>query len=227
MFKNLLIVEDDPEIRKLLVMYFKREEYNIYEAEDGEEALELFSSQKMDLVILDIMIPFIDGYSVCRHIHAASKVPVIMLTARTDEGDILKGFDEGADEYVTKPFSPKVLVARAKAILGRTEGNSSSRDQVFSSDGLVIDFASGRVTADNREIVLTHKEYELLVYLVHNKGSILNKESILDRVWGYDYFGEPRTLDTHIRRLREKLDDKSRYIITIRGRGYKFDMGCQ
>lgn len=223
MYRNLLIVEDDAGIRNLISMYFKKEKYNIYEAQDGEEALSIFKSSKIDLVILDIMIPYIDGFNVCKYIRANSNVPIIMLTARTEEQDILHGFEYGTDEYVTKPFSPRVLVAKAKALLKRAEGTADS-SSIFSTDGLIIDFSSGRMTVNNTDVILTHKEFELLEYLVQNKGAILSKESILDKVWGYDYFGDPRTVDTHIKRLRDKLGENSRYIITIRGRGYKFDI---
>lgn len=223
MYRNLLVVEDDAGIRRLIAMYFKKEKFNIFEAEDGEEALMLFKTYKMDLVILDIMIPYIDGFKVCQHIRAISGVPIIMLTARTDESDMLQGFDEGTDEYVTKPFSPKVLVARARSLLNRTDAAASSVECIFSVNGFILDFQSGKVMVNDREIVLTHKEYDLLAFLVRNKGAILPKETILDKVWGYDYYGDPRTVDTHIRRLREKLADKSSLISTIRGRGYKFD----
>lgn len=223
MYRNLLIVEDDTGIRNLIAMYFKKEKFNIFEAEDGEEALRLFKTYKIDLVILDIMIPYIDGFKVCQHIREVSNVPVIMLTARTDENDILQGFDEGTDEYVTKPFSPRVLVAKAKAILGRTEGSKSADDCLYTSNGLEVNFNSGKVVVDGVETILTHKEYDLLVFLIRNKGSILPKETILDKVWGYDYYGDPRTVDTHIRRLREKLAGRSALISTARGRGYKFE----
>lgn len=223
MYRNLLIVEDDPGIRRLLSMYFKKEEFNIYEAEDGEEALKTFKSINMDLVILDIMLPYIDGFKVCQHIRSASSVPIIMLTARTEEQDILLGFEKGTDEYVTKPFSPKVLVAKAKAILKRSTKSSDKTEDEFSENGIKVDFSSGSFTLEGEDVVLTHKEYELLKLLIQNKGAILSKEQILDRVWGYDYFGDPRTVDTHIRRLREKLGEKSKLIVTLRGRGYKFD----
>lgn len=203
-------------------MYFKRENFNIYEAEDGEEALKLFKLYKMDLIILDIMLPYINGFKVCELIRATSNVPIIMLTARIDEQDILQGFDEGTDEYVTKPFSPKVLVAKAKAILNRSRADAE--DNAFSLDGLKVDFHSGTVTIDNSEIALTHKEYDLLKFLIKNRGVILSKETILNRVWGYDYFGDPRTVDTHIRRLREKLGRRDKYIKTVRGRGYRFEI---
>lgn len=223
MYRNLLIVEDDAGIRKLISMYFKKERFYIYEAGDGEEALRAFKSNEIDLVILDIMIPYVDGFNVCKYIRNTSNVPIIMLTARSEEQDILQGFEYGADEFVTKPFSPKVLVAKAKAVLKRSEGKLSNNN-VFSIDGLMIDFSSGNVTVNNSEVLLTHKEFELLEYLVQNKGAILSKESILDKVWGYDYYGDPRTVDTHIKRLRDKLGEMNGLIVTIRGRGYKFDI---
>jgi Response regulators consisting of a CheY-like receiver domain and a winged-helix DNA-binding domain len=221
--RNLLIVEDEKGIRNLVSMYFKKEGFNIYEAEDGEDAIKMFSQLDIDLVILDIMIPFIDGFKVCRHIREKSSVPVIMLTAKNQEQDMLRGFELGADEYVTKPFSPKVLVARANAVLKRSE-NDYEKNNTFNLDELSVDFNSGIVSVRGLEVELTKKEYSLLEYLINNKGSILPKESILDRVWGYDYFGDPRTVDTHIKRLREKLGDMSKFIVTVRGRGYKFDV---
>jgi DNA-binding response OmpR family regulator len=224
MFKNLLIVEDDKGIRNLISMYFRKEAFNIYEAEDGEEALEIFKTEQFDLIILDIMIPYIDGFQVCQHIRKNSNVPIIMLTAKSHESDILQGFDDGTDEYVTKPFSPKVLVAKAKAILGRVSStNDNVNSNIFFIDGLTVNFHSGIILVDDLEITLTHKEYELLKLLIQNNGIILSKEIILDKIWGYDYFGDPRTVDTHIRRLREKLGNQSHFILTVRGRGYKFD----
>lgn len=223
MHNNLLIVEDEKGIRNLISMYFKKEGFNIYEAEDGEEALDMVRLYDMDLVILDVMIPFIDGYKVCRYIRDNSNIPVIFLTAKTQENDILQGFELGADEYVTKPFSPKVLVAKAKAVLKRYE-NSFDKGNTFTAGGLVVDFSTGTVMVNDEEINLTMKEYGLLEYLIKNRGAILPKESILNKVWGYEYFGDPRTVDTHIRRLREKLKDESRFIVTVRGRGYRFEI---
>lgn len=220
--RNILVVEDETGIRNLISMYFKKEGFNIYEAEDGEEALSMVKLYKMDLVILDIMIPFIDGYKVCQYIRDNSNIPVIFLTAKNQELDILQGFDVGADEYVTKPFSPKILVAKVKAVLKRYE-NNYDKDNSFSRAGLKIDFSLGSVTIDGLEVKLTKKEYDLLEYLVQNRGAILPKESILDKVWGYEYFGDPRTVDTHIKRLREKLGEESELIVTVRGRGYRFD----
>lgn len=224
MYRNLLIVEDDIGIRKLLNMYFRKENFNIYEAEDGEEALKLFKSHKIDVVILDIMLPYIDGFKVCQYIRKTSNIPIIMLTARTDEEDILLGFDRGTDEYVTKPFSPRVLVAKVMAVLKRTERAQDKDHDIYSIEGFAVNFTSGNVCIDDEEVTLTNKEYELLKCLIQNRGAILSKELILDKVWGYDYFGDPRTVDTHIRRLREKLGIKSDLIVTVRGRGYKFEV---
>ncbi|AWI06104.1 response regulator transcription factor [Clostridium drakei] len=223
MFKNLLIVEDDAGIRNLIAMYFRKENFNIYEAEDGNQALDIFKLNKIDLIILDIMIPYINGFKVCECIRRISNVPIIMLTAKTEEQDILQGFDEGTDAYVTKPFSPKVLVAKANALLNRVDNKINVNNNIFSKDGFIIDFNSGEVTVDNSKIVMTHKEYDLLKFLIKNKGIILSKDIILDKVWGYDYFGDPRTIDTHIRRLRQKLGDNHKFIVTVKGRGYKFD----
>lgn len=224
MNKNLLIVEDESNIRRLIAMYFKKEGFNIFEANDGEEALDVFKVYKIDLVILDIMLPGLNGLKVCEYIRTNSDVPIIMLTAKTQEDDKILGFEHGTDEYVTKPFSPKVLVARAKSLLKRVDGTISKSSNILSEDGLVIDLNSGKVTVNNVEVMLTLKEYDLLTYFMQNKGMVLSKESILNRVWGYDYYGDPRTVDTHIKRLRDKLEDRSNYITTIRGRGYKFEV---
>ncbi|KAJ50550.1 DNA-binding response OmpR family regulator [Clostridium tetanomorphum] len=224
MNKNLLIVEDESNIRRLIAMYFKKEGFNIFEAKDGEEALDVFKVYKIDLVILDIMLPGLNGLKVCEYIRTNSDVPIIMLTAKTQEDDKILGFEHGTDEYVTKPFSPKVLVARAKSLLKRVDGTISKSSNILSEDGLAIDLNSGKVTVNNVEVMLTLKEYDLLTYFMQNKGMVLSKEAILNRVWGYDYYGDPRTVDTHIKRLRDKLEDRSNYITTIRGRGYKFEV---
>lgn len=221
MSKNLLIVEDEKDIRKLITMYFRNEPFNIFEAEDGLQAIKIFDSNKIDIIILDIMIPEIDGLNVLKHIRSVSYVPIIMLTAKTQEEDKLRGFEYGADEYVTKPFSPKVLVARVNSLVTRVYGKDKS--SIYSKNDLVVDFDTGKVTADNEEILLTRKEFDLLCYLIKNKGIILSKNSILNNVWGYDYYGDPRTVDTHIKRLRKKLLSKSTIIKTIRGRGYIFE----
>ncbi len=223
MNKNILLVEDEPGIRKLILMYLRNENFNVLEAEDGEEALKLFRAYKIDCVILDIMLPLLDGLQVCEYIRNSSDVPVIMLTAKTQEEDKLRGFEYGTDEYVTKPFSPKVLVARIKALLNRVEGKVSKGNSIFSAEGLTVNYITGKITVDNIDVALTHKEFDLLVFLIQNKGIILSKDSILNGVWGYDYYGDPRTVDTHIKRLREKLKARSTYIVTARGRGYSFE----
>jgi DNA-binding response OmpR family regulator len=223
MKRNLLIVEDDPKIRKLLIIYFRDEGFNILEAETGEDAIHIFNNEKIDLVILDIMLPEVDGLRVCEVIREHSDVPVIMLTAKSQEEDKLRGFEYGADEYVTKPFSPKVLVARAHAMLKRVDGKVSRNGSVFRAGSLAVDFSNESVTVDDKPVILTHKEIDLLILLIRNKGVILSKELILDRVWGFDYDGDPRTVDTHIKRLREKLGDQNVFIKTVRGRGYCFD----
>jgi DNA-binding response OmpR family regulator len=222
MNRNLLIIEDDPDIRKLIAMYFRRENFRIFEAENGEDGIRTLDGEKIQLIILDIMLSGMDGFAVCEYIRKNNDVPIIMLTARTQEEDKLRGYEFGADEYVTKPFSPKVLVAGAKALLSRIEGKPNGGD-VFSCDGLIVNQKNGKVMIDEEKIELTRKEFDLLTYLMQNKGLILSKESILNHVWGYDYYGDPRTLDTHINRLREKLKDKSRLIKTVRGRGYCFE----
>lgn len=221
MSKNLLIVEDEKDIRKLITMYFRNEPFNIFEAEDGLQAIKIFDSYKIDIIILDIMIPEIDGLNVLKHIRSISYVPIIMLTAKTQEEDKLRGFEYGADEYVTKPFSPKVLVARVNSLVTRVYGKDKS--SIYSKNDLTVDFDTGKVVVDNEEILLTRKEFDLLCYLIKNEGIILSKDSILNSVWGYDYYGDPRTVDTHIKRLRKKLLSKSTVIKTIRGRGYIFE----
>lgn len=224
MNKNILLVEDESGIRNLIKMYLRDEDFNVLEAEDGEEALKLFRAYKIDFVILDIMLPQLDGLKVCEYIRTSSDVPIIMLTAKTQEEDKLRGFEYGTDEYVTKPFSPKVLVARIKALLNRVEGKVSRGNSIFAVDGLTVNYITGKITVDNMDVALTHKEFALLVFLIQNRGIILSKDSILNSVWGYDYYGDPRTVDTHIRRLREKLKARNTYIVTARGRGYSFEV---
>lgn len=219
--KNILIVEDEYRMRRLISDYLKREGYNIVEAEDGKKALEILEIEDIDLMILDIMMPKYDGWTVCREIRKTSQIPIIMLTARSEESDELFGFELGADEYITKPFSPKILVARVKALLKRTE---KSESKMISLDGIEIDDVGHKVFVENQEIMMTPKEYELLNYLIKNKGKALNREQILDGVWGYDYFGDFRTVDTHIKRIRIKLKNKSDYIQTVRGIGYRFEV---
>lgn len=223
MKKNILIVEDELRIRILLKDYFRKDGFKIYEAGDGEEALKSFSDNNIDLVILDIMMPKIDGFEVCKTIRSVSNIPIILLTAKEEEEDKLKGYDLGADDYVTKPFSPKVLVAKVKALLKRTE-NSTVDKNILDFDGLTINKLSHEVKLNSEEVSLSPKEYDLLIYLTSNKGIALSRDKILDNVWGFDYFGDIRTVDTNIKRLREKLLDKSSYITTVRGSGYKFEV---
>ncbi|MGL4655647.1 MAG: response regulator transcription factor [Sarcina sp.] len=223
MNKNILIVEDELRIRILLRDYFRKDGFTITEASDGEEALKAFSESNIDLVILDIMMPKINGFEVCKTIRSVSNIPIILLTAREEEEDKLHGYDLGADDYVTKPFSPKVLVAKAKALLKRTESDNINKN-LSNFNGLKINKLSHEVTLDGNELSLSPKEYDLLLYLTSNKGIALSRDKILDNVWGYDYFGDIRTVDTNIKRLREKLLHKSSYITTVRGSGYKFEV---
>ncbi|MCT4619287.1 MAG: response regulator transcription factor [Marinisporobacter sp.] len=224
MNKNILIVEDEERMREIISDYFKANGFSVYEAFDGHEALELFSIHPIDLIILDIMMPTLDGWSVCRRIRKNSSVPIIMLTARSDEDDKLMGFELGADEYVTKPFSPKVLVARTINLLKRIDGNLGKQDTSIHLSGIEINKASYIVKIDDQVIDFSPKEFELLIYLIENKGVVLSRENILNHIWGYDYFGDIRVVDTHIKKLRKKLGKKSNYIHTIIRAGYKFEV---
>ena len=223
MNKNILIVEDELRIRILLRDYFRKGGFNILEASDGEEALRNFSENNIDIVILDIMMPKINGFDVCKTIRSVSNIPIVLLTAREEEDDKLHGYELGADDYVTKPFSPKVLVAKVNALLKRTE-NININKNLSDFDGLKINKLSHEVALDGNILALSPKEYDLLLYLTSNKGIALSRDKILDNVWGYDYFGDIRTVDTNIKRLREKLLHKSSYITTVRGSGYKFEV---
>ncbi|AJH18651.1 MULTISPECIES: response regulator transcription factor [Bacillus] len=224
MNKTVLLVEDERRLREIVSDYFRNEGFEVIEAEDGKKALELFAEHTIDLIMLDIMLPEIDGWSVCRRIRKESAVPIIMLTARSDEDDTLLGFELGADEYVTKPFSPKVLVARAKTLLKRADGAVGvSEENTMSLAGIEVNRLSRTVLVDGEEIILTHKEFELLVYLMENKGIVLSRQHLLDQLWGYDYYGDDRTVDTHIKKLRNKLGDKARHIGTVIRVGYKFE----
>jgi DNA-binding response OmpR family regulator len=221
MKKSILIVEDELRIRFLLRDYLIKEDYNVLEASNGEEGLYIFSTQKIDLVLLDIMMPIMDGLTMLEKLRDVSTVPVILLTAKGEEEDKLQGYDVGADDYITKPFSPKVLIAKVKALLKRTRDDLDSSFQDF--NGLTINKLSHEVKIDGVEIILSPKEYELLVYLITNDGIALSRDNILDNVWGIDYYGDIRTVDTNVKRLREKLGEKASYIITVRGSGYKFE----
>lgn len=218
---KILVVDDESRMRKLVRDFLVREGYSVLEAEDGMEAMDIFYEEKdISLLILDVMMPRMDGWQVCREIRESSKVPIIMLTARSEERDELQGFDLGVDEYISKPFSPKILVARVNAILRRTRGSDAG--DVMEVGGIMIDKAAHIVKIDGKPIELSYKEFELLTYFVENRGIALSREKILNNVWNYDYFGDARTIDTHVKKLRSKLGDKGEYIRTIWGMGYKF-----
>ena len=217
--KKILVVDDEWKIRKLIKDYLVREGYSVDEAGDGEEGLELFFQTTYDIVILDIMMPKIDGWSVCRKIREESQVPIIMLTARADESDQLFGFELETDEYMIKPFNPKLLVAKVKALL-RRDGKIVDKTYLEFGD-LVIDTSMREVKLGDVVLELTPKEYDLLYFFIENKGLALSREKILNSVWGWDYFGDSRTVDTHIKRLRKKIGDN--FIQTVRGFGYKFE----
>jgi len=222
--ERLKILEEDDEarMRKLVRDFFVRSGYEVLEAEDGSRALDLFYEHKdIALIILDVMMPNIDGWSVCREVREYSKVPIIMLTAKGDERDELQGFDLGVDEYISKPFSPKILVARVGAILRRT--NQLDAQENLEAGGIVINKAAHSVTIDGEAVELSYKEFELLSYFLENKGIALSREKILNNVWNYDYFGDARTIDTHVKKLRSKMGKKGDLIKTIWGMGYKFE----
>lgn len=219
---KILVVDDESRMRKLVRDFLVKAGYEVVEAGDGEEAVDLFLQQKdIALIVLDVMMPKMDGWQVCREVRSYSKVPIIMLTARGDERDELQGFQLGVDEYISKPFSPKILVARIEAILRRT--NQVSEEEVLSCGGIEIDKAAHKVLIDGKEIELSYKEFELLTYFVENKGIALSREKILNNVWNYDYFGDARTIDTHVKKLRSKMGEKGDLIKTIWGMGYKLE----
>ncbi len=220
----ILIVDDESRMRKLVKDFLIKEDYSILEAGDGEEALKVYeeNKEKIDLILLDVMMPKLDGWSVLRNIRLENKkVPVVMLTARGEEQDELFGFELGVDEYISKPFSPKILVARVEAILKRTQGEKRNIQEF---DGIVIDNDGRTVTIDGKSVDLSYREYELFKYLVDNEGIALSRDKILNSVWNYDYYGDSRTIDSHIKKIRHKLGKKGKYINTIRGIGYKFEI---
>ena len=220
---KILVVDDESRMRKLVKDFLGREGYQVLEAGDGMEAMEVFYDEKdIALIILDVMMPRMDGWQVCREVRQSSKVPIIMLTARSEERDELQGFALGVDEYISKPFSPKILVARVEAILRRT-GQTGAED-VLSAGGIVIDKAAHLATVDDKPMDLSFKEFELLTYFLENQGIALSREKILNSVWNYDYFGDARTIDTHVKKLRSKMGDKGEYIKTVWGMGYKFEV---
>ena len=220
---KILVVDDESRMRKLVRDFLVKQNFDVLEAGDGEEAVDIFFKEKdIALIILDVMMPKMDGWQVCREIRKYSKVPIIMLTAKGDERDELQGFDLGVDEYITKPFSPKILVARVEAILRRS--NLLANDDVISAGGIELDKAAHQVKIDGQEIELSYKEFELLAYFLENQGIALSREKILNNVWNYDYFGDARTIDTHVKKLRSKMGEKGDYIKTIWGMGYKFEV---
>ena len=218
---KILVVDDEERMRKLVRDFLTNKGYRVLEASNGEEALEIFLQQKdIAIILLDVMMPVMDGWDACRAIREYSKVPIIMLTAKSEEKDELKGFELGIDEYITKPFSPKILVARVEAILRRYAG---AEDEVLDEGGIKIDKIAHTVSIDGQIIDLSFKEFELLSYFLENKGIALSREMILNHVWNYDYFGDARTIDTHVKKLRSKMGEKGNLIKTIWGMGYKFE----
>ena len=221
---KIFVVDDEARMRKLVKDFLTIKGYQVIEAGDGEEAVEIFFQQKdIALILLDVMMPKMDGWEVLKTIRLHSKVPIIMLTARGEERDELQGFDLGVDEYISKPFSPKILVARVEAILRRS---NNAVGEVMNVGGIEINKAAHQVTIDGKPIELSYKEFELLTYFVENQGIALSREKILNNVWNYDYFGDARTIDTHVKKLRSKLGEKGDYIKTIWGMGYKFEVGA-
>ncbi|MCI6512139.1 MAG: response regulator transcription factor [Coprococcus catus] len=220
---KILVVDDESRMRKLVKDFLTKKGFTVIEAGDGEEAVDKFFEEKdIALIILDVMMPKMDGWQVCREIRQYSKVPIIMLTAKSDEKDELQGFDLGVDEYITKPFSPKILVARVEAILRRS--NVLAADDTMEAGGIELNKAAHEVLIDGKSVELSYKEFELLAYFMSNQGVALSRERILNNVWNYDYFGDARTIDTHVKKLRSKLGAKGEYIKTIWGMGYKFEV---
>ena len=220
---KILVVDDESRMRKLVKDFLTKKGFAVIEAGDGEEAVDKFFEVKdIALIILDVMMPKMDGWQVCREIRQYSKVPIIMLTAKSDEKDELQGFDLGVDEYITKPFSPKILVARVEAILRRS--NVLAADDTMEAGGIELNKAAHEVLIDGKSVELSYKEFELLAYFMSNQGVALSRERILNNVWNYDYFGDARTIDTHVKKLRNKLGAKGEYIKTIWGMGYKFEV---
>lgn len=219
---KILVVDDEQRMRKIVKDFLVNSDFEVIEAADGEEALDVFyKNPDTDLIVLDVMMPKLDGWDVCKQIRKESKVPIIMLTAKTDESDELLGFKLGVDEYISKPFSPKILVARVEAVLRRTQGVSN--DDILDKAGIVMNKLTHVVTVDGKITEFSFKEFELLAYFLENEGIALSREKILNNVWNYDYYGEDRTIDTHVKKIRSKLGEKGKYIKTIWGIGYKFE----
>ncbi|WP_335876682.1 response regulator transcription factor [Anoxybacter fermentans] len=224
---KILVVDDDPNIRQLLQMTFQVEGYEVILAEDGKKALEQFKKNPVDLVVLDLMLPEIDGWQVCRKLREESDIPIIMLTAKDDEVDTILGLKLGADDYVTKPFSPRELLARVEAVLRRVNQTDGNSKYILTYPGITIDQMKRQVKVDGKEVELSPKEFDILWELAHRPGQVYSREKLLDRVWGYDYFGTTRTVDVHIKRLRAKLEEvqpRYNYIQTVWGVGYKFEV---
>jgi two-component system response regulator ResD len=224
--KNILLVDDEEKIRKIVSIYLNKEGYLVQQAADGEEALKLFRQNNWDMVILDIMMPKVDGIKVCQEIRKSSQVPIIMLTARNDEIDRVLGLEIGADDYVGKPFSPRELMARIKAVLRRTESQTPTQQTMLKFPGMVIDLITRQVKVLDQEIYLTPKEFELLILMAGQPGRAFTREQLLENIWGIDYYGDLRTVDTHVKRLREKLKlpQAPQYINTVWGIGYRFEV---
>ncbi len=221
---KILVVDDESRMRKLVRDFLVRSHFEVIEAEDGAQALDIFFEQNdIALILLDVMMPKMDGWQVCREVRAYSKVPIIMLTAKSDEQDELQGFELGVDEYITKPFSPKILVARVEAVLRRS-GNSAIGEEILIAGNIKVDKTAHIVTIDDKPIDLSYKEFELLTYFMENRGIALSREVILNHVWNYDYFGDARTIDTHVKKLRSKMGEYGACIKTIWGMGYKFSV---
>lgn len=219
---NILVVEDEERLRKLIGKYLLLEGYHVFEAKNGLEALQVFEIETIDLIVMDVMMPFKNGYEVSKEIRYKSQVPIIMLTARSEEEDKLHGFEVGIDDYVTKPFSTRELMARIRALLKRTNITASSEKLIFGT--MTIDTGARRILINGVEVTFSPKEYDCLMYFVDNTNQALSREQILNRVWGFDYFGEDRTVDTVIKRLRKKLGDEGERIQTVRGVGYRFEV---
>ena len=220
---HILVVDDEDKIRDIIKKYANFEGYSVTEAANGMEAVEKCQNHKFDIIIMDIMMPELDGFSACREIRKTSDTPVIMLSARGEEYDRIHGFELGIDDYVIKPFSPRELMMRVDAIMKRSKGSMKQENEVFEQGSLAIDFTARTVCVDGERLSLSPKEYDLLFYLVKNRGIALTRERLITDVWGYDFYGDDRTLDTHIKLLRKSLGDCSRYIVTLRGVGYRFE----
>lgn len=222
--EKILVVDDEEKIRAIIRKYGEFEGYEVTEACDGMEAIEICKKQDFDVMILDVMMPELDGFSTCREIKKIKDIPVIMLSARGEEYDRIHGFELGIDDYVVKPFSPKELMMRVKVVIGRSSGKSMKNGhEIFTAEGLVVDFTGRTVTVDGKRVDMSPKEYDLLFYMVRNRNIALSREKLITEVWGYDYYGDDRTLDTHIKLLRSSLGDYRKFLVTLRGVGYRFE----